>query len=363
MINLKHKGNLEINGNIEVSGVLSIGILGTGTSINNLGIDSSGNVVTGTTGGSNTFTTGATLNGTILEFDRNDISNAYSVDLGVLTSPSYWTSGSSGSFSIRADNDSLGIDATGDYSVAEGMSTLALGEASHSEGSSTTASGLTSHAEGLFTIAIGGVSHTEGIATTAIGNASHAQGNFTIASGNASHAQGNYTTAIGNHSHTEGDTTQAIGDQSHAGGYNSIASGETSFIHSKNSLVTGSRSVVLGGQNITGVTADTVYVPHLNIKNVGSGTSIINLGIDSNGSVVTGTTGGGGSVSKYATDFTFTAYTASTITHNLGSTDVMVQMKDSTGSMIIPDTINNYQTNSVDIMVTIADTYRIIIIG
>jgi hypothetical protein len=34
----------------------------------------------------NTFTTGATLNGTTLEFDRNDLSNAYSVDLSGLTS-------------------------------------------------------------------------------------------------------------------------------------------------------------------------------------------------------------------------------------------------------------------------------------
>jgi hypothetical protein len=32
----------------------------------------------------NTFTTGATLNGTVLEFDRNDLSNAYNVDLSSL---------------------------------------------------------------------------------------------------------------------------------------------------------------------------------------------------------------------------------------------------------------------------------------
>jgi hypothetical protein len=110
------------------------------------------------------------------------------------------------------------------------------------------------------------------------------------------------------------------------------------------------------------VSGNTKISGTLSVGTLGTGTSVNNLGIDSNGFIVTGTTGGGG-VSKYATDFTFTAYTASTITHNLGSTDVMVQMKDSTGSMIIPDTINNYQTNSVDILVTISDTYRIIIIG
>jgi hypothetical protein len=136
------------------------------------------------------------------------------------------------------------------------------------------------------------------------------------------------------------------------------------FINATNSAILSgvTNTVILGSENITATTSNTTYVGNLNISNVGSGSSIINLGLDASGNVVTGTTGGGG-VSKYATDFALTAYTASTITHNLGSTDVMVQMKDSTGSMIIPDTINNYQTNSVDITVTISDTYRIIIIG
>ena len=52
-----------------------------------------------------------------------------------------------------------------------------------------------------------------------------------------------------------------------------------------------SRSVILGGNNITGTTNDTVYVPNLNIGTIGSGTPLINLGLDTNGFVVTGTTG------------------------------------------------------------------------
>ena len=113
----------------------------------------------------------------------------------------YWTSGSTGFYSIKTINDS-GLDATGNYSVAQGFNTLASGNASHSGGVSSTASGL------------------------------------------------------------------------------------TSFIHSTNSLVTGDRSVVLGGQNITGATDYTVYVPNLNINNIGGTTSVTNLGIDSNGNVV-----------------------------------------------------------------------------
>jgi hypothetical protein len=90
-----------------------------------------------------------------------------------------------------------------------------------------------------------------------------------------------------------GEYTKTYGSYgSFAGGYNSIASGTTCFIHSTDSAAIGDRIVVLGGQNITGTTNDTVYVPYLNISNIGTGTPIINLAIDLLGNVVTGTTGG-----------------------------------------------------------------------
>jgi X-X-X-Leu-X-X-Gly heptad repeat protein len=148
-----------------------------------------------------------------------------------------WTSGSTGLYSIKANNIST-IDATANYSVASGFNTLASGISSYAEGANTTASGDNSHAEGLSTIASGDNSHAEGLSTTSSGDNSHAEGESTIASG----------------------------DNSHAGGNNSVGSGVTSFIHSTNSLVSGDRSVVLGGQNITGTTDDTVYVPNLEIR-------------------------------------------------------------------------------------------------
>lgn len=55
------------------------------------------------------------------------------------------------------------------------------------------------------------------------------------------------------------------------------------------------RSVILGGSNITATENNTAYVDKLNIKTVGGGTSVTNLGIDANGQVVSGTTGGGSS--------------------------------------------------------------------
>ena len=59
---------------ITITSGLTINNLGTGTSVNNLGIDINGNVVIGTTGGTdtNTFVTGGTYTTGTLTLDRND---------------------------------------------------------------------------------------------------------------------------------------------------------------------------------------------------------------------------------------------------------------------------------------------------
>jgi len=167
---------------------------------------------------------------------------------------------------IASHAEGGGSKATGNQSHAEGYINTASGQASHSEGYSTTASGLASHAEGRDTEAIGDYSHAEGSGSKASGITAHAEGLGTSAFGDYSHSEGYATTALGEFSHAEGRSSESLGSNSHAGGYYSIASGLTSFIHSTNSVVTGSRSVVLGGQNITGSTNDTVYVPNLNIN-------------------------------------------------------------------------------------------------
>jgi hypothetical protein len=60
---------------------------------------------------------------------------------------------------------------------------------------------------------------------------------------------------------------------------------------------------VLGGQNITGTTSDTVYVPRLNVKFLSGGTTVNNVGIDANGFLVIGTTGGGSGSFDYGLSF------------------------------------------------------------
>jgi len=155
--------------------------------------------------------------------------------------------------------------ASGVYSHSEGYQSTASGILSHAEGSST-ASGTLSHAEGGATTASGSSSHSEGSSTIAGGDYSHAEGENTAASGNHSHSQGFNTIASGNHSHAQGIDCQAIGNNSFAGGDGSVASNTTSFIHSTDSEIRGDRSVLLGGQNLTGTTTDTVYVPNLTIR-------------------------------------------------------------------------------------------------
>ena len=154
--------------------------------------------------------------------------------------------------------------ANGDYSVAEGLDTIASRETSHAEGCSTQALGLGSHAEGYYTRAIGDYSHAEGSGTTASGNyshaegfktsasgsCSHAEGGSTTASGDYSHAEGSGTTASGNYSHAEGSGTTASGNYSHAEGFNTSASGSCSHAEGYNALATGNCSHAEGNYTV-----------------------------------------------------------------------------------------------------------------
>jgi len=62
---------------------------------------------------------------------------------------------------------------------------------------------------------------------------------------------------------------------------------------------------------------------------------------------VTGITGGSGGTGMYASTDNYTSGVTKTITHSLGSTDVMVQLIDN--NELINGEVNNYQLNSVDI--------------
>ena len=254
------------------------------------------------------FQTIASENYSIATGNKTTSSGKYSHAEGYNTIASVNYSNASGYYSTASGyySKSSGFDTTasGIHSTASGVYSTASGSHSTASGNYSTASGGYSNASGSYSTASGFYSIARGNNSTASGIHSTASGYYSIASGNYSTSSGQYSDASGNHSTASGYRTVASGhystasgyyatvngNYSHAGGYYSIASGTSSFIHSTSSIVIGDRSVVLGGQNITGSSNDTVYVPYLNIGNIVSGTTINNLGIDSSGKVIIGST-------------------------------------------------------------------------
>lgn len=132
--------------------------------------------------------------------------------------------------------------ALGIESHAEGQETIASGLASHAEGSKTKALDYYTHAEGYQTEASGSTSHAEGYRTKATGEDSHAEGANSTASGKYSHVEGAGSTASGEYSHAEGWSSQASGESSHTEGYHTIASGYNSHAEGNNTEASGSCS-------------------------------------------------------------------------------------------------------------------------
>lgn len=135
---------------------------------------------------------------------------------------------------VYSHAEGISTIASGEFSHAEGNMAQAIGSAAHAEGYNTKAQGDSSHAEGSNTTASGRQAHSEGNSTEASGENSHAEGNDTAASGSNAHAEGYKTTASGVAAHTEGSGTKASGEASHSEGINTIASGK--YSHSEGNL-------------------------------------------------------------------------------------------------------------------------------
>jgi len=237
---------------------------------------------------------------------------------------SYWTSGSTGLYSIKAIADSGNtLDAIGNYSIAHGINTIASGLASHAEGWADTnkssysiAIGKASHVEGTKTTAINDYSHAEGITTISSGDGSHSEGELTIAIGESSHSEGWNTTSIGNFSHSEGYNTTTIGTSSHVSGQYNVANADYSQIiggSGNTTYINAIGSVIIGASGVTAIAPYTTYVGKLNIKALETGTSVNNLGIDSNGNIVTASTTSISTYKIYTALLTQTAETPTVI--------------------------------------------------
>lgn len=105
----------------------------------------------------------------------------------------------------------------GTNSTAFGYSSKAYSNYSLAEGLATVASNIAAHAEGAYTLAFGSYSHAEGYSNTAYGVASHAEGRETDAGGNCSHAEGFATEAAATNSHAGGE--YAMVQSNHAGAF------------------------------------------------------------------------------------------------------------------------------------------------
>ena len=145
-----------------------------------------------------------------------------------------------------SDSSSNKKGATGSYSFATGIHTIAFGDFSTAIGEDTEAKGNRSLASGYLTFASGNRSTALGNTTTSSGYSSTAMGHTTIASGNNSTAMGYYTTASADNSTAMGQSTMASGSNSIAMGNVTTASGNNSIAMGNGTTASGNSSAAMG---------------------------------------------------------------------------------------------------------------------
>ena len=113
------------------------------------------------------------------------------------------------------------------FNVYNNNDVIASGEYSHAEGWSTIADGDYSHAEGHGGEVLGSYSHGEGGSYRVNGQYSHAEGHRNFVSGNRSHVEGSNNKVLGDYSHAEGTTNVIYHQISHVEGDNNTVGSES----------------------------------------------------------------------------------------------------------------------------------------
>jgi len=241
---------------------LNINSIGNGTPIGNLGFDSSGNVVTGTTGSGTSFWEEAGSSNEVLIDEKG--------------SSSYTVNGESNGAIIAAGtghtiSNSKYASFLGGVGNVTSNSTSTLGADTQLGGFGNTISGRT--ALSYNNVMLGGSSNIifsssrGAMLSTSDSRMSACTDSFIL--GGSNHKNGS-----GNNGLAQNDNSGIVGGTNHTFD------------------IGVDRSVIIGGTGLNATTTDTVYVPNLNINSIGNGTPIGNLGFDSSGNVVTGTSGG-----------------------------------------------------------------------
>jgi len=159
-----------------------------------------------------------------------------------------------------------------------------------------------------------------------------------------------YSSIVGGRSNT-------INGSNNNSEYNAILGGRN------NTIKTGSTDTFIIGSNITSISANTTHVERFNIRTADTGSTSTEVLVRESNGMVNSVELSTVTPQKYAASIPFTAATSQTVTHNLNDTDVIVQLKDSTGTLAIPNVVDNYTNNTVDIEVSSTETFRVIIIG
>ena len=243
---------------------LNINSIGNGTPIGNLGFDSSGNVVTGTTGSGSTTSF----------WEESGSSNEVLID----------KKGSS-SYTVNGESNGAIIAAGTGHTITNSKYASFLGGVGNVTSNSTSTLGADTQ--------LGGFGNTISGTTALSYNNVMLGGSSNII----------FSSARGAMLSTSDSRMSACTDSFILGGSNhKNGSGGNGLAQNDNSGIVGGtnhtfdigvdRSVIIGGTGLNATTNDTVYVPNLNINSIGAGTPIGNLGFDSSGNVVTGTTGG-----------------------------------------------------------------------
>jgi hypothetical protein len=122
-------------------------------------------------------------------------------------------------------------------------------------------------------------------------------------------------------------------------------------------------TTVLSGSALgTGVTGSSLTSVGTIATGVWNGTDIAVADGGTGASTADGAKTNLGFMTRYATTATWTAGQTRTITHSLGTKDVIVNVYDSTDAMVITDVVTT-TTSAITVYCSVAGDYRVVVIG
>jgi len=174
------------------------------------------------------------------------------------------------------------VQALGDFSHAEGASTIAAGKYAHAQNKQSRAYGEASTAMGAACVAGDPTDSTLGKYALAMGEMTVATGRGAVAMGSRSVASGMYSWAMGSGDSTAGTYSIASGDDAISAGYACTASGNYSFAQGYRNSATGPASVAFGFETESRGNGSMAFGDQ--VKAVGQGAVALGVGAQASNS-------------------------------------------------------------------------------